>query len=99
VAVRKCRLDGEYHWSLFIKADPTAGDDVEGLIYAVSHDRKLAAVIGLAPKGRVCEVAELLRDTTTGGLDLREVARAGPVPSLSRRPLRSRFALAGTPHS
>ena len=69
------RLDGEYRWSLFIKADPTAGDDVEGLVYAVSHDRKRAAVVGLAPKGRVYEVAELLRDTTTDGLDLREVAR------------------------
>jgi hypothetical protein len=46
----------------------------------VSQDRKRAAVIGLAPTGRVYEVAELLRDTTaggldTGGLDLREVAR------------------------
>jgi hypothetical protein len=50
VAPRRCRPDGDYRWSLFIMADPNAGDDVEGLVYAVSHDRKRAAVIGLAPR-------------------------------------------------
>jgi hypothetical protein len=82
VAVRRCRLDGELGWSLFIMADPTAGDDVEALVWAVSPDKKRAAVIGLAPRGRVYELDERvyelderLRNTTPGGLDLREVAQ------------------------
>jgi hypothetical protein len=75
VAVRRCRLDGEYPWSLFFMADPNAGDDVEGLVYAVSPDKKRAAVIGIAPRRRLYELDELLRDITTGSLDLREVAR------------------------
>jgi hypothetical protein len=36
VAVRWCRLDGEYRRSLFFMADPNAGDDVEGLVDAIS---------------------------------------------------------------
>jgi hypothetical protein len=73
VAVRKCRLDGEYGWSLFILTDPNAGHDVEGLVFAVARDKKRAAVIGLAPRRRLYEIVEQLRDTT-GGLDLRKVA-------------------------
>jgi hypothetical protein len=75
VAVRKCRLDGEYGWSLFILTDPNAGHDVEGLVVAVAPDKKRAPVIGLAPRRRLYEIVERLRDTTPGGLDLREVAR------------------------
>ena len=75
VTVGRGQLDGERGWSLFIMADTTAGDDVEGLVYAVSPDKKRAAVIGLAPMGRVYELDKLLRDITTGRLDLRQVAR------------------------
>jgi hypothetical protein len=42
-------------------ADPNAGDDVEGLVYAISPDWKREAVIGIAPRRRVYELDELLR--------------------------------------
>ena len=80
VAVRRCRLGDELGWSLFIRADINAGDDVEGLVYAVGPGRKRAAVIGIAPRGRVYEIWE--RQGGTGGsLDLREVARLLQRPS------------------
>jgi hypothetical protein len=91
VAVRRCRLDGELGWSLFIRADINAGDNVEGLVYAVAPDRKRAAVIGLAARGRIYEIDKRLRNTTTGGLDFREVAR------LLQRPYQGGGMLWGKP--
>jgi hypothetical protein len=39
VGVRKWRFDGEPGWSLFIRVDPNAGDNVAGLVYAVGAVR------------------------------------------------------------
>jgi hypothetical protein len=84
VGVRKWRFDGEPGWSLFIRVDPNAGDNVAGLVYAVGPGRKRAAVIGLAQKDRVYEIWERLRDATAGP-DLREMARLleGPYGGMS----------------
>jgi hypothetical protein len=74
VTFHEYRLDGERGWSLFVMADPLAGDDVEGLVYAVRPGRERAAVIGLAPKRRVYEIDDLLRDTAAVR-DIRDLAR------------------------
>jgi hypothetical protein len=67
-------LDGEPGWSLFLMVNPLAGDDAEGLVYAVGPGRERAAVIGLAPKRRVYEINDLLRDAAANR-DLRDLAR------------------------
>jgi hypothetical protein len=57
-----------------IMVDPTAGDDAEGLVYAVGPGRERAADIGMAEKRRIYQADDLLRDTAAVR-DLRDLAR------------------------
>jgi hypothetical protein len=67
-------LDDEPGWSVLFMADPTAGDEVEGLVYAYGPGKKRGALVALAPKRRIYETNDLLREDAAHR-DLRDLAR------------------------